>query len=369
MIDNRCFTPEWLLEKRKIYKKADPSIIEKVVYALHLLQKLKQTSLPFIFKGGTSLLLLLPVPARFSIDIDIIVPPDISRTHIEQLLSTLKDDVIFTNIIADERRSYKGPIIKAHYKFLYNSLYSGKPQEVLLDILFEKNHYPVHLQRPVTCEWISLTAEAPWVTTPDINGIAGDKLTAFAPNTTGIPYNTNKDKEIIKQLFDIGSLYEWITDLDILKRSFHTIAALELQYRNMALTPTDVLNDVLATALILARRENQINQTDNERFKALVSGIKQFGYFVYNGSFRIDEATVAAAKAAVLASAIKTNFTGPLPVYNGRAAGSHHAITHHEYAFLNKKLRNINGGALFYWAEAIKLLYPEPCNVPGHLVV
>ncbi len=137
-----------------------------------------------------------------------------------------------------KRRSYKGTIAKAHYKFLYNSLYSGKSQEVLLDILFEKNHYPTCIQRPVVCEWISLATDALFVTTPDINGITGDKLTAFAPTTTGIPYNRNKEKEIIKQLFDIGSLYEWITDLNTFKISFRTIATLELQYRNLSLHRT-----------------------------------------------------------------------------------------------------------------------------------
>ncbi len=75
--------------------------MEKVVHALYLLQKLTQTSLPFIFKGGTSLLLLLPQPARFSIDIDIIVPPDVSRRQLEQLLNTLQDN-IFTHVITDE---------------------------------------------------------------------------------------------------------------------------------------------------------------------------------------------------------------------------------------------------------------------------
>jgi len=366
MIDNYCFTPEWLLEKRKTYRKADPSIIEKVVHALYLLQRLTQTSLPFIFKGGTSLLLLLPQPARFSIDIDIIVPPDISRGHLEQLLNTLQGD-IFTNVILDERRSYKGPIAKAHYKFLYNSLYSGKLQEVLLDILFEKNHYPTCIQLPVTCEWISLSTDAVWVTTPDINSIAGDKLTAFAPTTTGIPYNANKEKEIIKQLFDIGSLYDLITDLNTFKTSFHTVAKLELQYRGLPLTPTDVLTDILTTSIILARRENQLNHNDLEKFKALLAGIKQFGYFVYNGNFRIDDAIVAAAKAAVIAAAVKSDFIGQLPLYNARAANAQQIITHPDYIFLNKKLRNISGGALFYWAEVVKLLHPESYTNTGIL--
>ena len=52
--------------------RGDPKLVEKVVYAFGLLEQLKQAGLDFIFKGGTSLLLLTDPPSRFSIDIDII---------------------------------------------------------------------------------------------------------------------------------------------------------------------------------------------------------------------------------------------------------------------------------------------------------
>lgn len=332
--------------------------MEKVIYALYLLQQLKRTGLPFIFKGGTSLLLLLPQPARFSVDIDIIVPPDFSRTDLEHFLHSIKDENIFAGIVLDERRSYKGKIVKAHYKFLYTSQYSGKPQEVLLDILFEKNQYPTCIERPITCEWVRLTDDALFVTTPDVNCIAGDKLTAFAPGTAGIPYGADKEREIIKQLFDIGTLYEWITDIKTFRTSFTNIATIELQYRALPLTTDDVLTDILATALILARRENQPTKSDTEKYEALALGVKQFGYFVYNGNFRIDDAVVASAKAALLAASIRTNTMGVLPVYDAQTCGAC-LITHTDYTFLNKKLRNVRGGALFYWSEVIKLLHPQ----------
>ena len=46
------------------------------------------------------------------------------------------------------------------------------------------------------------------VKTPDINCILGDKLTAFAPHTTGIPLNVKKDMEVMKQMYDVGALLE-----------------------------------------------------------------------------------------------------------------------------------------------------------------
>ena len=38
--------------------------------------------------------------------------------------------------------------------------------------------------------------------------ILGDKLTAFAPYTIGIPFGVDKELEIIKQLNDIACLFD-----------------------------------------------------------------------------------------------------------------------------------------------------------------
>ena len=43
---------------------ADPSILERTVFAFGLLEAIRSVGLPFIFKGGTSLLLLLDEPRR-----------------------------------------------------------------------------------------------------------------------------------------------------------------------------------------------------------------------------------------------------------------------------------------------------------------
>lgn len=63
-----------------------------------------------------------------------------------------------------------------------------------------------------------------------------DKLTAFAPNTSGIPYvkgNHDRSLEIIKQLYDVGRLFEHVEDLNLTMASFKEIAVVELQYRYM----------------------------------------------------------------------------------------------------------------------------------------
>lgn len=53
----------------------DPALLERVIYAFGLLEAIRRVELPFCFKGGTSLMLLLDHPRRLSTDIDIIVEP------------------------------------------------------------------------------------------------------------------------------------------------------------------------------------------------------------------------------------------------------------------------------------------------------
>ncbi len=54
MINETTYTKEWILKKSSQYvrgkKKADPTLIEKVTKALHLLEALAMTDLKFIFK-------------------------------------------------------------------------------------------------------------------------------------------------------------------------------------------------------------------------------------------------------------------------------------------------------------------------------
>ena len=74
MILEQNFSIEHIEEIRGS-RKVDKTILERSIYALGLLEALARVGLPFIFKGGTCLLLLLDSPMRLSTDIDIIVEP------------------------------------------------------------------------------------------------------------------------------------------------------------------------------------------------------------------------------------------------------------------------------------------------------
>ncbi len=332
--------------------------MERMIYALYLLEQIQLSGLEFVFKGGTSLILLLNNAKRFSIDLDIILPTGTRQDDIEVFLAKAAKANAFLRFALDEKRSFKPGIPKAHYKFIFASVLLNREQEILLDILFEDIQYPVVLRKPIETEWIQQMGESVMITTPDINAIAGDKLTAFAPETVGIPYGSAKEREIIKQLFDIGELFDVIDNLETVKSSFTAIAGAEISYRNnRQLTINAVLDDIIQTGLIIATRGTQ-SADDKIRFKELATGIIPFRSFLYTGSFRIEEAQIASAKAAYLAAMIKTGYKGPVMRFSKSLSKESLLIWHPQYNFLNKKLKNVQGGCLFYWNETIKLLFP-----------
>jgi predicted nucleotidyltransferase component of viral defense system len=128
MIDIKSLSAEWIAEKRNKYSK-DPNLMESMIHALYLLEQLQLTGLGFIFKGGTSLILLMKEPKRFSIDIDIIINPNIKREELEIYLSKIVETGAFIRMELDAKRSYNEDIPKAHYKFIFKSNFANKTRK------------------------------------------------------------------------------------------------------------------------------------------------------------------------------------------------------------------------------------------------
>ena len=95
------------------------------------------------------------------------------------------------------------------------------------------------------------------VRVPSKEDILGDKLTAFAPNTIGIPYfkgKTSMSMEILKQLYDVGNLIDVVEDCALVKTTFGLFAASELKYRGSRENVDAVIEDIYQTALCLVSR-------------------------------------------------------------------------------------------------------------------
>jgi len=71
ILKEKCFTKEWLDDQRAQIQRVDPGQLEKSIHAVELVGLLAQKEIPFSFKGGTCMLLLLDKIRRLSIDVDI----------------------------------------------------------------------------------------------------------------------------------------------------------------------------------------------------------------------------------------------------------------------------------------------------------
>ena len=118
-----------------------------------------------------------------------------------------------------------------------------------------KRIHPILREISLDTPLLALVGEPVIVTCPAIECLLGDKLTAFAPHTTGIQYGLGKELDIAKQLFDIGLLFDVAGDIELVSVAFETIAAQELIYRALNnLTILDVLRDAFDTACLIGLR-------------------------------------------------------------------------------------------------------------------
>jgi predicted nucleotidyltransferase component of viral defense system len=85
MITSESFSESWISHFPEANSFARKQTIERCIYAFYLLERLSKKNFPFVFKGGTSLMLILPEPKRFSVDIDIITDLGFSRKSIKSL--------------------------------------------------------------------------------------------------------------------------------------------------------------------------------------------------------------------------------------------------------------------------------------------
>jgi len=349
MIKENSYKSDWITKLRSKKRKIDPILCEKMIRALGLLEQLVINNLQFVFKGGTSLILLVEKPQRFSIDIDI--NTEESKEKLLNILETICSNDLFKRF-EENKRTNRG-IPKAHFKFYYDSVIDGRENYILLDVLFDKHSYPIVIETPIKSFWIDTDDNITKVSTPSIDSILGDKLTVFAPNTTGIKYEIGKSMEIMKQLFDIGRLFDHFDDLEIVATSFKNIAKNELEYRKSADTMDDVLQDIIDTSLTVSQFPGG-TESDSPELIELIDGLKRFKGFPIDFAFRADDAILAAAKAAFLAVKILNKDFTKIKKFSNKVKYNEPDFTAN-YEHL-KKLKKRKIEAYYYWCKVFDLL-------------
>ncbi|GHU61979.1 hypothetical protein AGMMS49983_02640 [Clostridia bacterium] len=309
MINKKSFTKEWLLEVNNALgwnrTEAQLKNLEKAVSALYLLEQLRSADIDFIFKGGTSLMLLFDKIYRLSVDVDILMErkfEDIGKTFDSLCVSS----ELFTRWEKQERDNLMSEYTD-HYQFFYTP-FTGDLNEsyILLDIYYAHSPYTRTIEKEITSAVLYTSGANIRVTMPDAEGLLADKLTAFAPKTIGVPLTADPPKrpkrvEAIKQMYDVGNLFDHSSDISAIRQTYTVVCDKEIANRGLNITYEDVLDDTARFTLIIGHGGN----IEQEEYDSFVKGYKDFSKFVANLSFEENDAVLAAAKIAYLILLLK----------------------------------------------------------------
>lgn len=305
MIDPQSRSLEWIEQASALIPNiADTALVEKAIRALSLLESLVRSGCPFVFKGGTALMLHLDTSRRLSIDVDIVCPPGLD---IREYIGKYGSEYGFLEATEIDRNS-RTDVPKSHAEYRYAVTYpSGRPTDkILLDVLYEDIKYNEVVSLAIKSPLLKQEGEPMMVQCPGLKDMLGDKLTAFAPHTTGIPFFKGEDEffmEIMKQLYDVSSIIDRVDNLTEVRNTYSQLVPIELGYRKLnRLTEADVLKDTYDCALNICLR----GALDKKEYGYYAKGARSVNSFIIPENYNADIAIRDAAKVAYLVRLIQT---------------------------------------------------------------
>lgn len=361
MFAEHVYTREWADKERRKLGNCDPGLLEKCVRALTLLGRLAESGLPFLFKGGTSILLHLPEVRRLSIDIDIV--SSASNEELERVVAKIGQTAPFFRWEENVRGTATGrePLPRRrHFKLWFASPRAQSGEDyVLLDVV-QETHCPHDIvKRPIRTAFLVPDREIT-VTLPTIEGLLGDKLTAFAPTTTGVRLRKQGGEvgevmQVAKQLFDVGVLFEHATDFTAVARAYDGVQAQESGYRENLHTRDASLADTLNACLgVTGARVRQAPATLFPDTPLLLDGFRRLAGHLTQRSPDDNARRVLAARAGVLAAHLRSGrpFDFAVMRYTQSAAQVEAlraaSLRDHAHAWLDG-IKTTNAEAYHYW--------------------
>ena len=184
MIDASTFTREHFV-RLKAKKNVNPPILERAIFALGLIEALVKVGMELIFKGGSSMMLLLDHPMRLSADVDLLLPPGYG---LDEYLEKAASIFPFIRMEEDVRKTNKA-IPKRHFRLYFQSIdRQNEELSILLDAVFENNPYSSLVEKEIANDLLLGKGDPLKANVPSVNALLGDKLTAFAPHTIGVTF-------------------------------------------------------------------------------------------------------------------------------------------------------------------------------------
>lgn len=368
LFPERVYRREWADQERRRLGNCDPGLLERCVVALTLLGHLAESGLPFLFKGGTSLLLHLESVRRLSIDIDIVCRA--SDSELDRVVREIGGQPPFLGFESDVRGTAGGREQlpqRRHFKLWFASdRATGGRAYVLLDVVQEADWKHDTVQLPIRTSFLEPEREV-CVRLPTLEALLGDKLTAFAPTTTGVRLRRPDGEEgelmqVAKQLFDIGVLFERAMDFEAIRRTYEGVQAQESGYRQHRHDRNASLDDTLRASLGLAgTRVKKAPKTLFQDTPLLLKGFAKLkGHLTQD---RIDDRALHtfAARAGVLAAHLRAGRSLDLASARYQHSATqiealrHASLRDHPHAWLDG-IKPIHPEAFHYWLLSMNVL-------------
>lgn len=241
-----------------------------------------------------------------------------------------------------------------HYKFFFFSQTDDSEKYIMLDVAYEKNTYSKIISKKIESEKLGIYSDL-MVWMPSKESILGDKLTVLGPGTTGISYDSQKELELMKQLYDVSQLFNEVEDMNQIRESFINIAERELEYRGYReYTYLDVLNDIEDFALVI------IFKDDIQKLKVVREGLSKVKYYIFEKNFQMETGALSAASKVLYLVNLIRNKESKIEKYHKGI----NVIDVEEFTVPNKIKRSlkiikkINEEAYYYIACAFKARFP-----------
>lgn len=284
--DRKYFTKEHF-EQNKGY--APAYLCELVVYCLELLSHLSHHQLKFRFKGGTSLLLLLDKPYRFSLDIDI--DTVMEKDDLSAVMAEIVEDCELFKRLEVRPHKTKPWLPMISYNIFFDSCYQ-KPEDsfLMLDAVLKES--PTEgFQKQIAVGDLYKSDQFVELTRP--SGLLSDKLLTLCPATLGIPIGKGKAAQRLKHVFDSARLIETGVEADAVARNIEKCIDQENQIQQSQHQLPEIIDDTLAFLQAAAPFDDLPDPATIEEGGAkeggtdaylyeIVTGFEEFRQYVFN---------------------------------------------------------------------------------------
>jgi hypothetical protein len=281
---------------------APAPLAEQAIHCLECVAELAWAQLPFQFKGGNSLLIILQHPRRFSIDVDI------ATNETPQAIELVLDKIVrecgvFTQWTKRQHKT-KPWIPIASYYLHYRSHFTGSDDAfIMLDCQLTRSPYATQTI-PICCGGLFKTIVKTEV--PTAASLIGDKLLTLGPATLGIPIGKGKEAQRIKHVFDISLVLGTLPSLDAIREAFTACVNHENKLQKKSIEARDLLADTLLFCKAVVSAESMPASTNGQNpvLDETIKGLPDFAQHLFSRQYswsdlRRDIARVALCMTAV----------------------------------------------------------------------